>query len=176
MKKYHWMAWPALTVILLDQISKSAIIRGLKLHESVEVISGFFNIVHVRNRGMAFGLLNRPGANDIVFYFLLSTSLAALCLLLIWFFKLKKGDDGITPGFSLILGGAIGNLIDRVRFREVVDFLDFYLGRYHWPAFNVADSAITVGTFWVILNLIFQASSKTQVLEGPKKEGTKRQR
>ena len=161
MKKYHLMAWPALAVVLLDQISKSAIIRGLELHESVEVISGFFNIVHVRNRGMAFGFMNRPGASDIVFYFLLTTSLVALCLLLVWFLKLKKGDDGITPGLSLILGGAAGNLIDRIRFREVVDFLDFYLGQYHWPAFNVADSAITVGTFWVVLNLIFRGSSKS---------------
>ena len=67
--------------------------------------------------------------------------------------KLKKDGNRITLGLSLILGGALGNLIDRIRFREVIDFLDFYLGTYHWPAFNIADSAITVGTLWVVISL-----------------------
>jgi signal peptidase II len=77
-------------------------------------------------------------------------------LLLIWFFRLKEGDIRLQLGLSLILGGALGNLIDRLRFGEVIDFLDFYLGPYHWPAFNLADSAITAGTFLVALSLIFQ--------------------
>lgn len=152
------MIWPALAVILLDQASKLAVIHGLRIHESVTVIAGFFNLVHVRNRGMAFGLMNRPDIN-FGFYILLCASLTAIVVLLIWFFRLKQDNTRITVGLSLILGGAVGNLIDRLRFREVIDFLDFYLGSYHWPAFNVADSAITAGTFLVAISLLFQPKS-----------------
>jgi len=154
-KRYHLMAWPAVAVIVLDQLSKWAILRSLRVHECVPVLTGFFDLVHVRNRGMAFGLMNRPGI-DFTFYFLVAASLGAVVLLLVWFLKLKDGDSRLTLGLSLILGGAVGNLIDRIRFREVIDFLDFYLGQYHWPVFNLADSAITVGTFLVALSLIFK--------------------
>jgi signal peptidase II len=95
-------------------------------------------------------------ASAHTFYFLVAASLGAVVLLLVWFLKLKDGDSRLTLGLSLILGGAVGNLIDRLRFREVIDFLDFYLGQYHWPVFNLADSAITVGTFLVALSLIFK--------------------
>ena len=154
-KRYHLMAWPALAVIVLDQLSKWAVLRSLRVHECVPVLTGFFDLVHVRNRGMAFGLMNRPGI-DFTFYFLVAASLGAVVLLLVWFLKLKDGDSRLTLGLSLIMGGAVGNLIDRLRFREVIDFLDFYLGQYHWPVFNLADSAITVGTFLVALSLIFK--------------------
>jgi signal peptidase II len=147
------MIWPALVIIFLDQISKWSIRYFLGLHESVTV-TGFFNLVHVRNRGMAFGLMNRPGF-DAGFYLLTIATVVAIVLLLAWFFKLKTEDSRIASGLSLILGGAVGNLIDRLRFREVIDFLDFHLGHYHWPSYNVADSAITVGTFWVAIILIF---------------------
>lgn len=152
------MAWPALIVVLLDQISKLAIVYTLRLHESVPVISGFFDLVHVRNRGMAFGFMNHSGS-AVGFYFLIPATLAAIILLLIWLLRLKKAQAPIALGLSLILGGAVGNLIDRIRFSEVIDFLDFYLGSYHWPAFNVADSAITVGTFWVAFFLVFRQQS-----------------
>jgi len=154
------MIWPALTVVLLDQISKYVVLKNLRLHESVPVVAGFFNLVHIRNRGMAFGLMNRPDFN-FGFYFLVIATLGAIILLLFWFFKLRRDGNRITLGLSLILGGALGNLIDRLRFREVIDFLDFYLGTYHWPAFNIADSAITVGTFLVVISLFFQRSSNT---------------
>ncbi|MBW1797139.1 MAG: signal peptidase II [Deltaproteobacteria bacterium] len=153
------MIWPALVIVFMDQISKWAIILFLRVHESVTV-TGFFNLVHVRNRGMAFGLMNRPDF-DAGFYLLTAATVVAVVLLLAWFFKLKKEDARIAFGLSLILGGAVGNLIDRLRFREVVDFLDVHLGPYHWPAFNVADSAITVGTFWVAIILIFYRSSNS---------------
>jgi signal peptidase II len=155
----HLIVWPALAVTALDQLSKAAILRSLRLHESVPVIPGFFDLVHVRNRGMAFGFLNRP---DMGFgaYFLVAASLAALVLLLAWCIRLKDREPRLTLGLSLIMGGAVGNLIDRFRYGEVIDFLDVYVGRYHWPAFNLADSAITVGTLWVALYLAVLSPAK----------------
>jgi len=149
------MVWPALAVVLLDQLSKFAILHSLRVYESIPVLNGFFNLVHIRNRGMAFGIMNRQDV-DLPFYFLLAATIGAIILLVFWFFRLKQGPSRMILGLSLILGGAIGNLIDRLRFGEVIDFLDFYVGPYHWPAFNVADSAITVGTFLVAISLLFQ--------------------
>lgn len=149
------MIWPAFGIILLDQISKFAVMQSLRVHESVPVIAGFFNLVHVRNRGMAFGFLNRPDVS-LGYYLLVGASIGAVILLLFWFIKLKETDNMTVLALSLILGGAIGNLIDRLRFREVVDFLDVYVGAYHWPAFNVADSAITVGAFLIAITVIFR--------------------
>ena len=153
-RNLHLLIWPALSIVTMDQISKYIVQKSIELHGSIPVISGFFNLVHTRNRGMAFGILNRPGS-DLGYYAMVTATLVAVILLLFWFSRLKQKERILAPGFSLILGGAIGNLIDRIRLREVVDFLDFYAGSYHWPAFNLADSAITVGTFWVILSLLF---------------------
>lgn len=153
-RNLHLLIWPALSIVALDQISKYIVLKSIELHESIPVISGFFNLVHTRNRGMAFGILNRPGS-DLGSYVLVTATLVAVVLLLFWFSRLKQKERILAPGLSLILGGAIGNLIDRIRLREVIDFLDFDLVLIHWPAFNVADSAITIGTFWVVLSLLF---------------------
>ena len=131
------------------------------MYETQPLISGFFNLVHVRNRGMAFGIMNRPGA-DWGFTLLLCATLGAVALLLFWFYRLKSEDKGMAIPLSLILGGAIGNLLDRMRLGEVIDFLDFYIGPYHWPAFNVADSAITVGTLWLAVSLLFYPASRAK--------------
>ena len=150
---------PALAVVALDQISKIVLAYHIPKYASIPVIEGFFNLVHVRNRGMAFGLMNRPG-HGFKFYFLIAATLCAIVLLLFWFRKMKDEDHNITIGISLILGGAVGNLIDRIRLGEVIDFLDFYVGSYHWPAFNVADAAITIGIFWLAVNTLFRKTSK----------------
>jgi signal peptidase II len=152
------MVWPALIVVALDQITKLAVVNSLRVYDSVHVVPGFLNLVHVRNRGMAFGLLNQHNIG-FGFYFLVGVSLGAIALLVLWSLKLREGDTLTCVGLSLILGGAIGNLIDRVRLQEVIDFLDFYFRSYHWPAFNLADSAITVGTFWIAIRLFFHHSS-----------------
>jgi signal peptidase II len=149
----------ALAVVALDQISKIVLAYNIPKYASVPVIKGFFNLVHVRNRGMAFGLMNRPG-HGFKFYFLIAATLGAIVLLLFWFRKMKDEDHNITIGISLILGGAVGNLIDRIRLGEVIDFLDFYVGSYHWPAFNVADAAITIGIFWLAVNTLFRKPPK----------------
>jgi signal peptidase II len=149
---------PALIVIILDQASKFVISRSISYYESIPVIEGFFNLVHVRNRGMAFGLLNRPHGGTY-FYFLIAATILAIILMLFWFTKLKHEDKKLLFGLSLILGGAAGNLIDRIRIKEVVDFADIYIGSHHWPAFNIADSAISMGTVWIAINILFFASS-----------------
>jgi signal peptidase II len=149
----------ALAVVALDQISKIVLVYNLPRYGSVPVIKGFFNLVHVRNRGMAFGLMNRPG-RDFKFYFIVAATLGAIVLLLFWFRKMKDEDRKITLGLSLILGGAVGNLIDRIRLGAVIDFLDIYIGSYHWPAFNGADVAITIGILWLAVNTLFRETSK----------------
>ena len=153
------LLWPAVAVLALDQITKHWVVTRFSLHETQTLIAGFFNLVHVRNRGMAFGIMNRPGA-EWGFVLLLGATLGAVVLLLVWFFRLKSKDKGMVLPLSLILGGATGNLLDRVRRGDVIDFLDFHLGPYHWPAFNVADAAITVGTLWLAVVLLFHSGSK----------------
>ena len=163
-REYHLLALPALCIIALDQTSKFAVNRHIQSYESIPVISGFFNLVHVRNRGMAFGILNRPDY-DFSFYFLVAATVGAIALLLYWYTSLKDKNRVLVIGLSFILGGAVGNLMDRLRLREVIDFLDFHIGLYHWPAFNVADSAITVGTFWVAINLLLTSPKKSQMVD-----------
>lgn len=160
MKPYYaLLAFPALAVITLDQASKYLIVRLIPLFGSIPVINGFFNLVHVRNRGMAFGLMNRPDPG-FMFYLLVFASIGAIILLGYWALHLKNENWKITLGLSLILGGAIGNMIDRLRLKEVIDFLDFSIGSYHWPSFNIADSAITVGAFWLAINIIMAQGAR----------------
>lgn len=158
-RPYFLFALPALSVIVLDQITKFVVVGMIRIHEIYPVIDGFFNLIHVRNRGMAFGLMNRPDM-EWGFYLLAVTTLGALVLLIFWFTRLKDEERKWVLALSLIVGGAVGNLIDRLRLREVIDFLDFHCGPYHWPAFNVADSAITVGTFWLALNMFTSHPSR----------------
>jgi signal peptidase II len=131
-------------VAVLDQAAKMAVLAWLPLHRSVPVIPGLFDLTHIRNPGGAFGMLARQSAGVRNAVFLVFSSLA-VGLILHFYRSTPPSHRLLTTGFALVLGGAVGNLVDRLRFGHVVDFLDFYIGRYHWPAFNVADSAITVG-------------------------------
>ena len=150
---------PAAIIVVIDQASKIIVAETIRFHDSITVIKGLFNLVHVRNKGMAFGLMNRPDAN-FGFYILVAATIIAVILLIYWLSTLKAGENGLRLGLSLILGGAAGNLIDRIRLGEVIDFLDFYISTHHWPSFNVADSAITVGTIFVAFSLFFQGTSE----------------
>ena len=145
---------PAIIVIALDQVSKLLIVRFINYHEAVPVIDGFFHLVHVRNRGMAFGFMNRPD-NGLIYLLLVITVIVAILVLFYWFYRLRNDRGYSILGISFILGGAVGNLIDRIRLKEVIDFLDFFIGRYHWPSFNIADSAITIGALWIAINVLF---------------------
>lgn len=143
----------ALLWIVADQITKYVIVRTLPLYDGFSVISGFFNIVHVRNYGAAFGFLNNPNIAWQFWFFVFVTFIALG--IIFYFLKKMPYSKVLTFGFSCILGGAIGNFIDRVRFRYVIDFLDFYIKSWHWPVFNVADIAICIGTM-IVAYLFYQ--------------------
>jgi len=143
----------AFIILLLDQASKWMAVTHIEAHQSLSVIPGFFNLVLVKNRGMAFGIFSNT-RSGFYYYFLLFTTIGATGVILFFFFWIKRRKKWLTVGLSLILGGALGNLVDRVRLGYVIDFLDFFLKGYHWPAFNVADSGITAGTFWLLFNII----------------------
>jgi signal peptidase II len=153
--KYIRLIVVAGLVVVADQISKALIIKYLPLHESIPVIAGIFDITHILNPGGAFGLMANMSVIVRTVIFLFVSSLA-VGLIFYFYIKTPSGYFLLATGFALIFGGAIGNLIDRVRLGMVVDFLDFYLGNYHWPAFNIADSAITVGIFIFLYHLLFK--------------------
>jgi signal peptidase II len=140
-------------VVVLDQLSKAIITASLPLLTSHPVIPGFFNITHIHNPGGAFGFLAQQSQWLRNFVFLV-LSMLAMGLVLFYYFRTPPSERYLSSGFALIFGGAVGNMIDRLRMGKVVDFLDFYLGNYHWPAFNVADSAITVGIGVFVICLV----------------------
>ena len=142
--KYLKLAVIAGSVIILDQITKAIILYSMSLYHSIPVVPGFFSITHIHNPGGAFGFManQSPVVRSMVFLYV---SALAVCLIFYFYKKTPKEYSLLAAGFALILGGAIGNLIDRIRFGKVVDFLDFYIGNFHWPAFNIADSAISIG-------------------------------
>jgi len=145
--RYRTLLWVSTIVIILDQLTKGLIINTLTLHQSIEVIPGLLNITYIRNPGIAFGLFREGG----VFGLALLLVLSLVALIVVVYLYRGTGNKVTAFTLSLVAGGAIGNLIDRIRFGEVVDFLDFYIDPYHWPAFNIADSAITIGVVSTIL-------------------------
>ena len=128
------------TIVALDQVTKSYIAHMMHLHQSIPIIPGHFNLTYIRNPGAAFGILASSSSGFRMIFFVI-TSLFALGLLATIFLRLQPDDWWGQLTISSIFGGAIGNLIDRLQFGEVIDFLDFYINGYHWPAFNVADTA-----------------------------------
>jgi signal peptidase II len=142
-------------VVLLDQYTKWLILRYLPFNNNISVINGFFNITHIHNPGGAFGLMANlsPTMRTIIFLFISSL---AVGIIFYFYRKTPAKYSLLAAAFALIFGGAIGNLIDRVRFGMVIDFLDFYVGKLHWPAFNIADSAITIGIGIFLYHLLFK--------------------
>lgn len=145
-----------LAVVILDQLTKSWVLGSFQLYESKEVISGFFNLVYVTNTGAAFSILadvDSPWRH----YFFLGVGIIAIIGLTIARFRMRAENGFYGVSLAFICGGAIGNLTDRIRFGSVVDFLDFHLKGYHWPAFNVADSAICIGAGLFMVASILEA-------------------
>ncbi len=142
MNKYWIFTVTAALGLILDQLSKIYIDNNFALSESKRVFENFFHITYVRNPGAAFGMLS-DNAYRVPFF--ISVSVIATVGIIWYLYRLPQNKPWQYPALGLILSGALGNLIDRLRLGEVIDFLDFHWYNYHWPAFNLADSAICVG-------------------------------
>jgi signal peptidase II len=146
-------------VVVLDQITKYFIQTHVRLHDSITVVPGFFNITHVRNKGAAFGMLSTLPEFWRSAFFITVTLIAVAAISA---FIVKTHERLLVYAFSLIAGGAIGNVVDRIRYGEVVDFVQWYVKAYYWPSFNVADSAITLGVALLAFEMLFGTSANKQ--------------
>lgn len=146
-------------ILVIDQITKSVVAQSIAFGTNRSIIPGFFNLSHVRNRGAIFGFFSQS-SNPLVFVLLTLASLAAFSLVIYYFIKVPDSERLLKITLSLILAGALGNLIDRIFKGYVIDFLDFYVGRYHWPSFNVADSCISVGAILLLFIYFFKRGRK----------------
>ena len=151
----------AAVIILLDQLTKWWIVEQVMNPPRVIPVTSFFNLVMGWNRGVSFGMF--ASDSPLNRWILPIIALAVVAALTVWMWR--NTDRLITSAIALVIGGALGNVIDRIRFGAVADFLDFFFGSYHWPAFNVADIAITCGAGLLIFDSLFRNP------ESPKREG-----
>lgn len=154
MSKWPLVAGVAAIVVLLDQLTKWWVRESFHLYETVPVIEGLFHLTYVRNPGGAFGLL-RGMDDSIRIPFFVGIAALAIGVLVYFVRQLPTHQRFLQFALGLVLGGALGNLIDRVAFGEVIDFLDVFWGDYHWPAFNIADSGITTGVVVLMYYSLF---------------------
>jgi signal peptidase II len=145
----------AVAIVAMDQLVKALIVATVPAYQTISVIPGFFNLTHIYNTGGAFGFLSGNTSSYQQIFFL-TASLVAVGLILYLYSQTPPNQIFLEIGFSLILGGALGNISDRIRLGKVVDFLDFHIMDLHWPSFNIADSAITIGIFIFIYHLLFK--------------------
>lgn len=157
-----WL-WITVIFVVIDQITKQLTVSNMNLYDSIEVLP-FFNITYVHNPGAAFSFLaDQEGWQR---WFFAGIASAASLLFVVWLAKTPKENKLLCVAFSLMLSGALGNLIDRVLFGYVIDFLDFYVGQSHWPAFNIADSVILVGASLMLIESYFNdKAEKTSKLK-----------
>jgi signal peptidase II len=154
-RSFHFLI--AALVVILDRAAKWAVASNISLHDNIQIIPGFFRLTHVENRGAAFGIFaDSPSEWKIAGLAMFSIVALTIVAVLLWRNNHSMNSTGI--GLALILGGAVGNLWDRLLSGRVVDFLLFYVGPYQWPAFNVADSAIVVGAGLLVIEILFGKS------------------
>ena len=139
---------------MLDQITKFWVTLHVPVHYSISVVEGFFSITHIRNPGVAFGLFASQNFEYKVLFLVVVTIIAIIAILSI-FHQSPDNKIAVRVGLILIFSGAVGNLIDRIVHKEVIDFLDFFYRGSHWPSFNIADSCITIGVSFMIFDLFF---------------------
>lgn len=152
-KKAAWpWLWLSVFIILLDQLSKYLVVHHMAYGKPLYVLP-FLNFTLNFNSGAAFSFLGRAGGWQI--YLFAAISLVVSAVLIVWLGRLKRSDAMMAAGLSLIIGGALGNFIDRVRLTYVIDFLDFHIKAWHFATFNVGDSAICIGAFLLIVRLLF---------------------
>jgi len=165
MRQYRWFIGIATIGILLDQLTKELVLASMSLHQSIELLENFVHITYVRNPGAAFGIL-ADNSLRIPFFILVSV-IASLGIL--WYLRREQGGTlRLQIGLSLIFSGAVGNLIDRIRYGEVIDFIDVHWYHSHWPAFNVADSAICVGVGLLLIDSWLEEKSKSTLRDKAK--------
>ena len=150
--KYYWVGSIIGLILILDQATKYLVEKHVRLYETITIVPGFFNLTHVRNRGAAFGILaNVPGIWRSLFF--ISVTIIAVAVI---GYLIRTATERLhLVAFSLIAGGAVGNLIDRLRYTEVVDFIQWYVKDLYWPSFNIADSAISVGVALLVVDMLF---------------------
>ncbi|MGA1794235.1 MAG: signal peptidase II [bacterium] len=154
-----WVAGIFSSILILDQVTKYLVRLLMHPCMNISIIPGFFDLTYVMNRGGAFGMMSTlPSFLRVIIF--IGFSLIAIAALVVVYWK-SYSAPSVRIAIAFLLGGAVGNLVDRLRWGMVVDFLDFYVGKYHWPAFNVADSAICIGLGLVILNLFAARDEKT---------------
>ena len=159
--KYAWVGSIAGVILVLDQVTKYFVDKHIRPYELVTVIPGFFNLTNVRNRGAAFSLLAGLPDGWRGAFFITVTLIAVLVILA---FIRSTREPLLIVAFSLITGGAIGNVIDRVRQGEVIDFIQWYVKSWYWPSFNVADSAITVGVALLAYDMLLRKDQKAKTM------------
>jgi len=150
--KYLWVGSIISIVLILDQLTKYFVEKKILLYETIRVIPGFFNLTHVRNKGAAFGIMSSVPDIWRSLFFVSVTTVAVIVLAVL--IRTSKERFSVI-GFSLIVSGAVGNLIDRLRYNEVVDFIQWYVSSYYWPSFNIADSAISIGVALLAIDMVF---------------------
>jgi len=144
----------SLIIITLDQLSKIWVLKNIALYNSIDIIQGFFRLFHIRNTGAVWGLLDRN--NPTITLLLTIFSILALLLMYWIFHKTDRACRLDLIALSMIMGGAVGNILDRIRFGYVIDFIDLYYRSHHFPTFNVADSSLTVGVSILIFSILFK--------------------
>jgi len=156
-----WL-WVSLLVLILDQASKLAIDASMQLYESIPLMP-YFNLTYAHNTGAAFSLLAKAGGWQRWLFAGLAVVMSGI--IAVWLARLEKHETLMAVALSMILGGAIGNLIDRVAYGYVIDFLDVYYQQWHWPAFNIADSAICIGVGLMLLESFGVGSKPVNAIE-----------
>jgi len=157
-----WL-WLALVGLIVDQATKLYVLANFRLHESVNVLP-FFNFTYAQNKGAAFSFLSDAGGWQRWFFTIIAVSISGV--LIYWLRGLHKSQKLLSIAYSLVLSGAIGNLIDRLSYGFVVDFLDVYYKTHHWPIFNVADMAICLGAFLIVLEAFLTKDANKELDKG----------
>ncbi|MGA2955915.1 MAG: signal peptidase II [Thermodesulfobacteriota bacterium] len=155
--KYRMMVTIGSAVLAFDQITKVWVERTMSLYQSIEIVPNFVHITYLRNTGAAFGFLAGGRSPLRMVFFVLVSAVAIGCISYL-LKTLRLQQKTLIVSLSLILGGAIGNLVDRLRMGEVIDFIDLHWYHIHWPAFNVADSAISVGVILLFIQMMRKGS------------------
>jgi len=154
--KYLFLFVISSSLIVVDQYTKFMITLHIPLSYSINVVEGFFNLTHVRNSGVAFGIFSEQNS-QLKPYLLIFVSIIAIIAILVIFHQTGKEKRMVQGGLVLVFSGAIGNLIDRILHKEVIDFIDIFFNNRHWPAFNLADACITIGVMLLAVDLLLSS-------------------